>query len=73
VKSDKEIISEEIPERAFFSPKELGDLGPFSRDYWQKRISDGSVRAVQRNARRQGSRTLIPRNEVVRHLAEQVR
>ena len=73
MKSDREIIAEEIPEKAFFSPRELGDLGPFSRDYWSKRISDGSVRAVQRNARRQGSRTLIPRGEVIRHLTEQVR
>ena len=73
MKSDKEIISSEIPEKAFFSLKELGALGPFSPDYWSKRVQEGDVKVVQRNARRQGSRILIPRGEVVRHLVEQLR
>jgi len=73
VKSNKEIISSEIPEKSFFSLRELGDLGPFSAEYWSKRVREGAVRVVQRNAKRQGSRILVPRNEVVRHLAECVR
>jgi len=73
MKSNKEIISSEIPEKSFFSLRELGDLGPFSSEYWSKRVREGAVRVVQRNAKRQGSRILVPRNEVVRHLAECVR
>ena len=73
MKSNKEIIDSEIPEKAFFSLRELGDLGPFSGEYWSKRISEGAVRVVQRNAKRQGSRILVPRSEVIRHLAECVR
>lgn len=73
MKSDAEIIDESIPEQAFFSPKELGSIGPFSSDYWQRRIADGSVRAVQHTRGTQGSRTYVPRAEVRRHLREKLR
>ena len=73
MKSNKEIIESEIPARAFFTFRQLGDLGPFSGEYWSKRVREGAVRVVQRNAKRQGSRILVPRSEVVRHLAECVR
>ena len=71
MKTDKEIISSEIPEKSFFSLRELGDLGPFSSEYWSKIIREGRVRVVQRSARTQGSRILVPRGEVVRFLAEE--
>ena len=73
MKTDKEIISAEIPEKSFFSLRELGDLGPFSSDYWSKQVAAGTVRAVQRSNRTQGSRISIPRSEVVRFLSEFVR
>lgn len=73
MKSNREIIDSEIPEQSFFSLRELGALGPFSSEYWSKRVREGTVRVVQRNAKRQGSRILIPRNEVIRHLSECVR
>jgi hypothetical protein len=71
MKSDTEIISKEIPEQSFFSLRELGNLGPFSSEYWSKIIREGRVRVVQRSARTQGSRILVPRNEVIRFLAEE--
>ena len=73
MKSDAEIIEAELPEQGFFSLKELGEVSPFSGDYWSKQVAAGTVRAVQRSNRTQGSRIAIPRNEVVRHLAECVR
>jgi hypothetical protein len=73
MKTDKEIIAAELPLQGFFSLRELGDVSPFSSEYWSKRVREGAVRVVQRNAKRQGSRILIPRNEVIRHLAECVR
>jgi hypothetical protein len=73
VKTNTEIIDSEIPEKSFFSLRELADIGPYSADYWAKRIKAGEVRVVQHTARQQGSRILIPRNEVVRHLSECVR
>ena len=73
VKSNAEIINSEIPEQGFFSLKELAACSPFSADYWSRRVAEGEVKAVQHNARRQGSRIRIPRGEVVRHLAGLVR
>jgi len=73
MKTDREIIAAELPEQGFFSLKELGRVSPFSPDYWSKVVREGRIRVVQRSARTQGSRILIPRNEVIRHLAECVR
>lgn len=73
MKSNNEIVSSEIPAKAFFSLRELEDLGPFSADYWSKQVRAGAIRVIQRSARTQGSRIKIPRSEVVRHLSECLR
>ena len=73
MKSNKEMVSEEIPEKPFFTLRELGDMGPFSSDYWSKQVASGAVKAIQRSTRVQGSRISIPRSEVIRFLSECVR
>jgi hypothetical protein len=73
MKTEEELIGAELPDKGFFGLKELGILGPYSSDYWSKRVKAGEVRAIQRNANRHGSRILIPRGEVIRHLAGCVR
>jgi hypothetical protein len=71
MKTDREIIAAELPEQGFFSLRELGQVSPFSSEYWSKIIREGRVRVVQRSARTQGSRILVPRGEVVRFLADE--
>ncbi len=69
-----DLIDKSLPDTAFFHlDEQLEKATGFSRGFWKKQIVAGHIKVVQHNAKRPGSRQLIPRREVVRRMAEMVR